>query len=82
MDLIEKYLGEKKYLGEGKIEKAKELGAKAFKKGLNAVPSQDKDLMKLLKGLPVGGGAADIMDAWSKAWHEANLNVWHGYKKS
>ena len=63
----------REYLGEGKIEKAKQLGAKAFKKGMKSVPAHDKDLMKLLKGLPVGGGASEIMAAWSKAWHGENL---------
>jgi hypothetical protein len=71
MEIYEKYLTEG--IDKKTLAKASKLGAGAFKKGMKSIPAQDKELMKLLKGLPVGGGGASIMDAWSKAWHKENL---------
>jgi hypothetical protein len=75
MYLIDKYLGEAKGKNDlmDRIKKAKKLGTVAFKKGKKAIPVQDRDLMNLLKGLPVGGGGDKIIDAWSASWHKANL---------
>lgn len=56
-----------------KIDKAAELGAKAFKDGKKSIPALDPKLQPLLKGLPVGKGAIEIIDAWTKAWHKENL---------
>lgn len=56
-----------------KIAKAKELGAKAFWDGKRCVPAHDPELMKLLEGLPVGGGSSEIIQAWLDGWHRENI---------
>ncbi len=57
---------------EKKVTQAKELGRLAFESGKTATPAHDPKLMELLEGLPVGGGGAQIMEAWSKEWHKLN----------
>lgn len=53
-----------------------EMGRKAFAEGRMAVPWGDPvfsaRLRELTKGKPVGF-AVDILDAWSRGWHRANV---------
>jgi len=57
-----------------KLDDARELGTKAFEKGIKRVPSLDKDLMKMLEGVQVGDSMTiPIMKAWTNGWDEANL---------
>jgi hypothetical protein len=51
---------------------AEALGKAAFARGADATPAHDKELMKLLKGMPVSGGGVDIISAWARGWHTAN----------
>ncbi len=60
---------------EERINRAGELGKKAFHAGKKAVPAQDSELMKLLEGLQVGQRGNEIMEAWSNAWHKENSNA-------
>ena len=58
------------------LEKAAKLGTEAFEKGLKAVPMHDPSLQRLIKdaGVIVGSETwSEMVDAWSKAWHKANL---------
>jgi hypothetical protein len=55
-----------------RVKKASELGKAAFKAGKKAVPAQDPELVKLLKGLTAGEGFGDVTKAWAKAFNEAN----------
>jgi hypothetical protein len=83
MNLVDKYLGESREILEKKeskdiedrIKKAVIMGAKAFKDGLKSTPALNKKFMVLMKGLPVGGGATKILDAYTRAWHEANIKA-------
>lgn len=54
-----------------KIEKASELGKKAFEAGKVAVPALDRDFCLLLKTVKMNH--VKLLDAWIKAWHTANL---------
>lgn len=57
-----------------KIERAAQLGKAAFEAGKMCVPAHDPAVMGLLKGKQVGDPATvAILDAWLRAWHEANL---------
>ncbi len=56
-----------------KINKAKDLGRQAFKRGATAVPALDIELSNLLHGLPVDDDTAQILQAWLDGWHAANL---------
>lgn len=55
-------------------ETAHGLGQKAFKNGLHA-PAQDKKLLDMLVGSPIGGWGMELMDAWTKGWEEARANT-------
>lgn len=48
------------------------LGTIAHKNGYAAIPCQDTELMKMMSGKQVGEGLP-LLDAWTKAWHDANL---------
>jgi hypothetical protein len=52
--------------------KAEALGKAAFEAGKKSVPALDVELMKMVKG-PIGS-SIPLLKAWSKGWHEANLN--------
>lgn len=52
---------------------AKEMGKKAHAAGKKATPSQDSELMNLLKERKGEvGSSIHILDGWSEGWHEAN----------
>jgi hypothetical protein len=60
--------------GQADIQKAKELGAIAFAKGIKRVPALDKALMNMLEGFQVGDSRTlPIMNAWTQGWDKANL---------
>ena len=52
-----------------------ELIETAFNNGIKSAPCLDKGMMNLLAGLKlkIGEGGAELMAAWSKGWHKANL---------
>ena len=54
------------------IQRAAELGAKAFERGAKCVPALDAEIMDLIRGKKVGAGLP-IWDAWTRAWTMANL---------
>lgn len=60
------------------VKQFEKMGAAAFKAGKMATPMHDPKLMaavkKLTKGKPVGYGI-DILAAWSRGWHTANLKA-------
>lgn len=59
---------------QSKLDIARELGVKAFGKGIKRVPALDKDLMNMLEGVQVGDELTiPIMKAWVNGWDEANL---------
>lgn len=66
-DLV-RYLNEN--IGAAQAEK---IGRAAFAAGKKRVPMHDADIMKHLKGLPIGGGSSAILGAWLKGWDKANL---------
>jgi hypothetical protein len=51
----------------------KEVGRRAFHAGEMAAPALNRQVMDAIAGMPVGGGAADIMRAFSAGWDEANM---------
>ena len=51
----------------------KEVGRQAFANGEPAAPMLNPQVREAIADLPVGGGAADIMRAFSEGWHAANL---------
>ena len=56
------------------LEKARELGQKAFHKGIKSVPALDKDLLELIRvESKEMGQSIPIMKAWAAAWHKENL---------
>ena len=55
-----------------KILAASALGTAAFKAGKPATPCLDRELRKLLAGNEIGEGLS-ILNAWSSAWHVANV---------
>ena len=59
------------------IKTAFHLGQAAFTNGIKSAPFRDKEMMNLLAGLKlkIGEGGADLMAAWSKGWHKANLQA-------
>lgn len=57
-----------------RVKAAGELGKKAFENGLMATPIRDPELRKLTVCPDPGmDNTIKILDAWSKAWHAANL---------
>ena len=52
-------------------KQARELGRQAFHDGKMCIP--DSNVLKLLEGLPVGGGGAAILQSWLDGWTEENL---------
>lgn len=56
------------------VSKAKQLGKEAFENGMKRVPAQDKELVNLLDDVAIGEGG-DVLDAWLKAWDEANIET-------
>jgi hypothetical protein len=57
------------------VDTAKALGRSAFHAGEHSAPALNPDIMAAIAGLPVGGGAANIMRAFSAGWMEANLQA-------
>ena len=55
------------------VERARELGASAFRLGLKRVPMLDKDFMEIVGGEV--GSNKDKYDAWYKGWDKANLSA-------
>ena len=55
-----------------RVPEAKILGKSAFEMGLMCAPAVDTEFMILMRGLPVGFGIP-ILEAWIRAWTEANL---------
>lgn len=61
------------------LEEAKTLGAKAYENGTISAPAKDPELLKFFEGRMPGqtpegeASTVEILKAWSKAWHEANL---------
>lgn len=55
------------------IYKAEALGQKAFAEGRTSTPALDPALNELLKGK--GNGCLPILNAWTRAWHRANLDA-------
>lgn len=51
-------------------EIANELGQKAFGNGLH-VPAQDKEMMDMFTGIPVGGCGMQLMASWKNGWNKA-----------
>jgi len=62
-----------KYELTQKIFLAEAAGEVAFAEGKKRIPWGDKNIEVFLKGVPVGGGACEIFDAWYKGWDTANL---------
>jgi hypothetical protein len=52
------------------IHKAAALGRIAFEEGRMSVPALDPALCEMLKGCPC---ILAVLEAWSRAWHAANL---------
>lgn len=52
------------------------LGRQAHADGRLSVPMADPAVAAAIEHLPVGGGAAEIMRAWTDGWHAANLAAW------
>ena len=57
------------------IETAFHLGQAAFSNDIKSAPCWDKRMMAMLAGLKlkIGEGGTDLMAAWSRGWHKANL---------
>lgn len=61
------------------ILQAATYGTMAFNAGKTATPCHDRNLMEMLKGRSIGekreeeATSIELMDAWSKAWHAANM---------
>jgi hypothetical protein len=49
------------------------LGRQAFEAGAPNFPTLNAEVYAAIVDLPVGGGAAPIMGAFSQGWHAANL---------
>ena len=54
------------------IDKAREMGAEAFKKGAPCVPASDRRLIENFRGHEVGS-SIPYLSAWIKGWTEENL---------
>lgn len=65
-------LGENSPKAMSLVERAEELGRKAFQSGMMAASALDKDFIKMLRGNEVGE-AIQLLEAWSRGWHKANL---------
>ncbi len=58
------------------ILEASVLGTAAFSEGRKAIPALDRGLMGLIGRIPAGapmGSSIPLLEAWSRAWHAANL---------
>jgi hypothetical protein len=62
------------------LEKAKNLGIKAFHDGRKCAPIYDNEIMKMIEGrnfsveIPDGEASTiEILSAWSKGWTQENL---------
>lgn len=51
------------------VGEARKLGKAAFERGDSSVPAHDPELTKLLKG----NGVLPVLEAWTEAWHQANV---------
>lgn len=51
------------------------LGQEAFARGALRVPAMDPAVAPALEDLPVGLGAADMLEGWLQGWDVANLAV-------
>lgn len=58
---------------DDRVKQAAARGAEAFRQGLSSASAQDPEFMKLLQGISDPKEANLILEAWRKAWHEANL---------
>ncbi len=54
------------------IQRAADLGTKAFERGASCVPALDAGIIDLIRGKKVGT-TLPIWDAWTRAWTVANL---------
>ena len=68
------------------LDKAKELGQKAFHKGIKCIPVLDKDLLKLMKEVNIQnevGHGIPLLESWLSSWTKENLksNSQFGDKK-
>lgn len=59
---------------KAEIEKARKLGAAAFKAGKTSVPARDAALMGMFKPGPMGS-STPLLEAWADGWHTANLRA-------
>lgn len=58
----------------GALKAASAAGKAAFERGAKAIPIHDPALMQILRENPGEMGACiPFLDAWSKAWHSANV---------
>ena len=55
--------------GIKEINKAKKLGQEAWQNNESHIPSNNKEVNKLVDEMEVGSGAVEIYRAFSKAWH-------------
>lgn len=66
-------------IGSSQILHASVLGNNAFKNGKQRIPCQDAELLNIFGNRPVGitpdgeASTISIMNAWIKAWDDANL---------
>ena len=51
------------------------LGTIAFESGRKAVPCRDSNLMDLIPLAEKNNATLAVLNAWSKAWHAANLSA-------
>lgn len=75
------------YLGSAVLEKAYEMGKKAFAKGETRVPKQNRELMKYIDEIKAAVKHGELSDAdsmgiftgilqqWLKGWDEANIKA-------
>ncbi len=57
------------------LEKAAELGRRAFERGANSVPAHDPELTELIKGKGISKATITLLESWSDAWHKANIEA-------
>lgn len=49
------------------------IGRNAYLAGESSAPALNPEIVEAISALPIGGGAAKIMKAFVKGWHDANL---------
>jgi hypothetical protein len=76
--LIINYKGLNMNFSKADIQKAYTLGQQAFHDGQKSIPVYDKNLMNMLKEKqtlnPPFGSSSQLIDAWAKGWHTANIS--------